>query len=196
MVALAGGDTSVRARGYLTLNPLRYLDPVYSLIIPLVILAAAGIPLPGGAVLIEQHRLRKRWWSSLVSAAGPGTNLLLGIVLTLAVGGLAASDGDISGLAAGLAFLAVLQFVTAILNVLPVPGFDGFGIIAPYLSAAANRAIAPIRPWAPLILFAMLWTIPEASTFLFRPAFALFDLFGGSRGAAAYGQYLFQFWRH
>ncbi len=52
-VAYAGGDISVRARGYLTLNPLRYTDLAYSVIIPILLLAVGGIPLPGGAVLVE-----------------------------------------------------------------------------------------------------------------------------------------------
>ncbi|GGM01375.1 site-2 protease family protein [Nakamurella endophytica] len=193
VVALAGGDVSVRAKGYLTLNPLRYTDPVFSLVIPALLLAVGGIPLPGGAVLIENHRLRYRWWPSLVSAAGPLTNLLAGIVLTLAAAG-STHDDRITALGAGLAFLAVLQFGAAILNVLPVPGLDGFGILAPFLSPAANRAIAPIRPWAGLALFAVLISVPQASGYLFRGAFALFDLFGGSRGAAAIGQGLFHFW--
>src|SRR6195952_859393 len=81
VTALAGGDTSVRARGYLTLNPFRYVNAAYSIVIPLVVLAVGGIPLPGGAVLIESHRLRSRLWSSLVSLAGPATNLVVGIAL-------------------------------------------------------------------------------------------------------------------
>ena len=79
-VALAGGDTSVRARGYLTLNPLRYTDVANSLIIPIILLAIGGSPLPGGAVVTEPHRLRGRWWASLISAAGPATNALAGVV--------------------------------------------------------------------------------------------------------------------
>lgn len=193
VVALAGGDTSVRARGYLTLNPLKYTDPVFSIVIPLVLLAVGGIPLPGGAVLIEHYRLRSRAWQSLVSAAGPATNLICGFVLTLLAGAVA-GDG-VTGLSAGLAFLAVLQFVTFVLNILPVPGFDGFGILAPYLPAAVHRAVAPIRPWAPLIVFALIWSIPQASSILFDPALWFYDLVGGSRTQAYWGQVLFQFWK-
>ena len=58
--ALAGGDTSVRASGYLTLNPFRYVNAAYSIVMPLIILVIGGIPLPGGSVLIENHRLRSR----------------------------------------------------------------------------------------------------------------------------------------
>lgn len=194
VVALAGGDTSVRARGYLTLNPLKYTDPVFSIVIPLVLLAVGGIPLPGGAVLIEHYRLRSRAWQSLVSAAGPAANLVCGFLLTLLARVFSPEDG-VTGLSAGLAFLAVLQFVTFVLNILPVPGFDGFGIIAPHLSPATQRAIAPIRPWAPLIVFALIWSIPQASAILFDPALWFFDLVGGSRQDAYWGQLLFQFWK-
>ncbi len=195
VVALAGGDTSVKGRGYLTLNPLLYTSPVYSLVIPLILLAVGGIPLPGGAVLIENHRLRTKWWSSLVSAAGPLTNFILGVICT-AVSASLIVDGEFGGLTASLAFLALLQFVTAILNVLPVPGFDGFGIIEPYLPGQWRPLIAQIRPWAPLVLFALLWSSARVSHWVFGPAQHLFEAFGGSWQAAYVGQTLFRFWQH
>jgi Zn-dependent protease len=83
LVAYAGGDTSVRARGYLTLNPARYTDLATSVIMPIILLAIGGIPLPGGAVLVEPGRLRHRWFASLVSAAGPATNFLCGVLLAV-----------------------------------------------------------------------------------------------------------------
>jgi Zn-dependent protease len=200
-VALAGGDIAVRTRGYLTLNPLRYLNAAYSIVIPVIILAVGGIPLPGGAVLIENHRLRTKWWSSLVSFAGPATNFVIGVVLVYVVRSLPQeyTNGYFTpnGLYQGLAFLALLQFVTAILNILPIPGFDGFGIIAPYLSAAAPRSIAPARGWAPLVLFVILFSVPGASAQLFRPAYDLMNALGGDTAsyAASVGAGSFQFWR-
>ena len=200
--ALAGGDKSVRARGYLTLNPFRYLNAAYSIVIPVVILAIGGIPLPGGAVLIENHRLRTRWWSSLVSLAGPGTNLLLGVLLCLVTRALSAEDTNgyflpPNGMYQALSYLALLQFVTAILNILPVPGFDGFGIIAPYLSPQTQRAIAPVRGWAPLAVFVILFSTPNAGTYLFEPAYRLIDLLGNQfvSSAAELGSRNFQFWK-
>ena len=77
LVAYVGGDSSVRARGYLTLNPARYTDLATSVVMPIILLAIGGIPLPGGAVLVEPGRLRFRWWASLVSAAGPAADTRL-----------------------------------------------------------------------------------------------------------------------
>ncbi len=199
--ALAGGDISVRARGYLTLNPFRYLNAAYSIVIPVVILVAGGIPLPGGAVLIENHRLRTPRWSSLVSLAGPATNLLLGVLLTLVTRALPLDDTNgyffPNGLYQALSYLALLQFVTAILNILPVPGFDGFGVIEPFLSAQTRRAIAPFRGWAPLVAFVVLFSIPGAGAKLFDAGFYLMDLVGNefTHEAARLGSGAFQFWR-
>jgi Zn-dependent protease len=199
--ALAGGDISVRTRGYLTLNPFRYLNAAYSIVIPVVVLAIGGIPLPGGAVLIENHRLRSRAWSSLVSLAGPLTNLVLGVVLVLITRVYTAGDtigySLPNGLEAALSFLALLQFVTAILNILPVPGFDGFGVIAPYLSPQLQRQTAPMRGWAPLVVFVLLFSFPQVSNELFDAADWLMRLFGTDfvRYAANVGQVSFRFWQ-
>ena len=202
VTALAGGDISVRTRGYLTLNPFRYVNATYSIVIPVIILAVGGIPLPGGAVLIENHRLRSRAWSSLVSLAGPATNLVLGILLLVVTRALPReyTDGFISppnGLYQGLSYLALLQFVTAILNILPVPGFDGFGVLAPYLSPQTLRSIAPIRGWAPLIVFVILFSDRQLAGYLFGGAHRLMNVFGDqfTDYAAGLGAGAFQFWR-
>ncbi|HEY9616580.1 MAG TPA: hypothetical protein V6C64_07060, partial [Microcoleaceae cyanobacterium] len=64
IVAYWGGDTSVKDKGYLTLNPIKYAHPVLSLLLPLVFLLLGGIPLPGAAVYIDSRQLRGRGWQS------------------------------------------------------------------------------------------------------------------------------------
>lgn len=189
LTALAGGDTSVRSAGYLTLNPARYVDSANSLVIPVILLAIGGIPLPGGAVRVQPGRFRHRWWSSVVAAAGPVTNLVLGIVIALV-----ATSFD-SALGAALAFLALLQFVAGILNLLPVPGFDGYGIIAPYLPARVTAALARWGMWAPLAAFGVIFFVPGVMSGLFRLGFDLLTLAGGNSAMASAGSALFQFWR-
>src|SRR5438552_3895506 len=80
-VAYQGGDYTVREKGYLTMNPLRYTHPVYSLLMPVIFMMMGGIGLPGGAVYIEHHLLRSRAWETGVSLAGPFMNLLLVLVI-------------------------------------------------------------------------------------------------------------------
>ncbi|GAA0597539.1 site-2 protease family protein [Kutzneria viridogrisea] len=189
-VAFRGGDHETHLRGYLTLDPRRYTDPVLSIVLPLLFLALGGIPLPGGAVLINHHALRSRGIQSLVSLAGPAFNLLIGLLLTLAV----AVVPMPAGLLVALTYLAFLQVFTFVLNILPVPGFDGYGVIAPHLSPQARAMGDKARMWAPLVLFAALFAIPGVSTALFRIGSGLFGLIGGNTDVALYGSILFRFW--
>ncbi|WP_414939571.1 site-2 protease family protein [Amycolatopsis sp. cmx-11-51] len=191
IVAFRGGDHSVAHKGYLSMDVRKYTDPVLSIVLPLVFLIIGGIPLPGGAVWIEHGRLRSRSVQSWVSLAGPLSNLAVGVVLTLLV----ALVPMASGLVIGLSFLALLQIVTFILNILPIPGLDGWGAIEPYLSPGAREFGAKARPWAPLVLFAVLFAVPGAAPLLWDVSYALFDSVGGFKLAAQYGQGAFMFWR-
>lgn len=189
--ALRGGDHSVRTKGYLTLDIRRYTDPVLSIVLPLVLLLIGGLPLPGGAVWIDQQALRSRARRSAVSLAGPLANLAIGIVLTIAVAAVPMADG----LRWGLSWLALVQVLAFVLNMLPVPGLDGFGVIEPYLPYEARRVAALVRPWAPLALFAVLISLPALARPLFDVSYELFVLIGGDRFAAADGLDRFMFWR-
>ena len=191
IVAYKGGDTEVALKGYLSMDIRRYTDPVLSLVLPLIILAIGGIPLPGGAVWINRWALRSRKISSWVSLAGPLSNLALGVVLTLLV---VLIDLP-AGLVIGLSYLASVQILAFVLNILPVPGLDGYGAIEPYLSPQAREFGAKARPWAPLLLFALLIGVPAVAEVFFTMSYFVFDAVGGNQTAAFAGMSLFQFWR-
>ncbi|HEY4455413.1 MAG TPA: site-2 protease family protein [Pseudonocardiaceae bacterium] len=205
--AYKGGDYSVRAKGYLNLDPRRYTDPVFSLLLPVLFLLIGGIPLPGGAVWINHYAIRSKKMDSLASLAGPLSNLVAGIVLAVA-GGLiwpgetdpsfllGAVTGHVSAFAAAFAYLAYLQFFAFILNILPIPGLDGWGAIEPWLSPEAKRFGAQVRPWAPLALFVLLFAIPAFSHIISEGSQSLFHLFGGNRFLIGTGQDNFLFWQH
>ena len=191
LVAYRSGDRAIRARGYLTLDIRRYTNVALTFVLPVLFLLLGGIPLPGGAVLIDHGTIRSRAARSLVSFAGPAVNLVLGLALTFAV----AAVPMPTGLAAGLSCLALIQVLAFVLNILPVPGLDGFGVIEPYLSPGAQFLAARVRPWAPLVLLVVLLGLPGASRVLFGVGDLLFALIGGdtSLASAGYGQLLF--WR-
>ncbi|GAB3459031.1 site-2 protease family protein [Actinophytocola sediminis] len=191
IVAYRGGDREVYFKGYLTLDPRRYTDPVFSLLLPLLLLAIGGIPLPGGAVWINHHALRSKGVDSMVSLAGPLSNLAMGVLLIISV------DVFEPGVALGgaMSFLALFQIMAFVLNILPIPGLDGWGAIEPYLSHDAQRFGAKARPWAPLVLFAVLIGIPGAGAAFWGAADTVFDLFGGDIYLGDVGRYAFFFWR-
>lgn len=189
-VAFRGGDHEVRTRGYLTLDPRHYTDPVLSIVLPLVYLIIGGLPLPGGAVLINHWALRSRPIESLVSFAGPLFNLVIGLLLNVAVlvGHLPA------GLGMAFGYLAYLQVLAFLFNILPIPGFDGFGVIAPWLSREAQAVAVKVRPWAPLVLFALLIGVPQVSSVFLTIGRGLFEVLGGNYTLAGDGDYFFRFW--
>lgn len=196
-VAYRGGDYSVRGKGYLTLDIRRYTDPVFSIVMPLLFLAFGGIPLPGGAVWVNHHALRSKRIECFVSLAGPFTNLVLGILLTQVVRALPQSYVDQAPfLAAGLSYLALLQILAFVLNILPIPGLDGWGAIEPWLSPEARRFGAMVRPWAPFVLFILLIGVQSVNSAFFGLTDHVFSAVGGNPLLAFYGQDAFLFWRH
>ncbi|MFF0544739.1 site-2 protease family protein [Nocardia thailandica] len=196
-VAWRAGDHEVEMRGYLTLNPLKYSHPVLSIALPLVFIALGGIGLPGGAVYLDTTRFSAKI-RRLVSFVGPASNALLAVVLLVIlnfvprneVGG---PDGHIA-FWCGLAFLAFLQITAFVLNILPVPGLDGYGILEPSLSYETRRALDQVKPYGMLVLFALLFFTP-LNTVFFNGVYELFELSGIPDSWAAYGSQLTRFWQ-
>jgi Zn-dependent protease len=194
IAAYHGGDYSVRDKGYLTLDPLRYTDVQFSILWPLVFLAIGGIGLPGGAVYINRLALRTPQWRSLMSAAGPLATLVV-LITALVILQAAEASGRDGVLLATLAFLAFLQLTALVLNLLPVPGLDGWGIIEPWLPNEWQEFGWRAAPIAPAILFFALLFIPGVSAAFWRFVYELCSTIGLDANLARQGLRLFQFWR-
>ncbi|MET7380466.1 site-2 protease family protein [Streptomyces sp. NPDC005526] len=190
--ALHSGDISVGAKGYLTLNPLKYTHALLSIVLPVLFVIMGGIGLPGGAVFIEDHRIQGRWRHSLISAAGPLANVLFAVVCT-APFWLGAMDGVPDGFRYALAFLALLEVSATILNFLPVPGLDGYGILEPWLPYGVKRQVEPFAPFGLLFVFALLW-VPSVNGVFFDAVDAVLRALGVDDFASYCGQSLYRFW--
>lgn len=175
VTAYFGGDTAIARTGYLDLDPLRYTDPVLSLVLPIAYIVLGGFGLPGGAVYINAGRLRSKAWTSIVSAAGPLMNLVFLVLLALLYQAL--PDDGVDDLAAGLGVLALFQATAIVLNLLPFPGLDGFGVIRPYLPRHVALRADQIGGGAFLLLFLLIWLTPVGGA-LFRVGVDLTTAFG------------------
>lgn len=149
VVAWKGGDTEIPETGYLSLDPRLYANPFTSIVLPVLYTIMGGIGFPGGSVLINRHLLRGRAWMSAVSAAGPAMNLAILIGLALLYG-LAGAEAD--GLRAVLAVSALFQGTAFILNLMPIPGLDGYGILRPWLPEQVRNTGDRVARHATLIL--------------------------------------------
>jgi Zn-dependent protease len=152
-VAYALGDPTPRQMGRVSLNPLRHLDPIGSL---MLFIASFGW---GKPVMFNPNRLRgdQRMGSALVAAAGPISNVLVALlgVLWLIHGADLGRQGD-----------QVLQMVIAInvalaaFNLIPIPPLDGFGFLTNLLPKDVADALMPLTLYGPLILLALVFLGP------------------------------------
>ena len=200
------GDLTVADRGYLRLNPLKYTHPLLSIVLPVIVVILGGIGLPGGAVWIDHQYIRSKVKDSLISAAGPLTNVLLALVIAVPFllgaapelgstvsGQYVVSSGAHLEFWAALAMVAFLQITASVLNFLPIPGLDGGSIISPWLSREYQRAWNLVAPWGFLLLFLLLWQT-KVGDYFFSAVNWLAELIGVPQWLYQYGYELMRFW--
>jgi Zn-dependent protease len=190
-----GGDYTVRAKGYLTFNPLKYTHPIYSIGLPILFLLLGGIGLPGGAVYVNVGLLRSRGWRSAVSLAGPAMNGALIVVLGLAFRlGLVPRDAQ-EVLSVSLAFLLHLQVSALLLNLIPVPPLDGFQAISPWLPEEMARRAMEWANAGTFLLFILLWYVEPVNGAFWKAVFAISELAGVPPELGWAGWQEYRFWR-
>lgn len=128
------GDDTAKAQGRLSLNPIKHIDPIMTIALPLF-LAVMGGPIFGGAkpVPFNPHKVRYgEWGAALVAIAGPLTNLLIAFV----VFGVGVLSGVITsaGVEATLAGQIIITAVSVnlgffVFNMLPIPPLDGSRVL-------------------------------------------------------------------
>lgn len=177
-VAEKCGDSTARRQGRLTVNPLAHVDPLGTVILPLMCLLMGSF-LFGWAkpVPIDLRNMRQpRRDMALVAAAGPGMNLILAVASalllalfltiepTLSIRGSAEADAS-PGLLATMVFrpLAVMALYSVMINVflalfnlLPIPPLDGGRILTAILPAKPAMALARLEPCGMLILVGLI----------------------------------------
>ena len=193
--AYAGGDASVRRRGYLT-NPLKYIHPVNSIVMPLLYMVVGRIGLPGAAVKIDEAALRSRLWRVLVSLAGPAMNAVLAVALAAPFFLGKWSPGSREVVVISVAVLAQLQVCATLLNLLPVPPLDGFQAIAGFLfPVSVKRFFMRYSGWMMMGLFLVLFREPTMGRLFWDTVNSVGGKLGLDAEMIADGWRQFQFWR-
>ena len=192
-LAWRGGDHSVPQRGYLSLDPRRYTHPVLSFGLPLLFILLGGIGLPGGAVLLNRGVLSDRR-ATVVALAGPFTNLVLGCG-ALALIGYDVIDGSTQPhLASAVGFFGFLQIAVFVLNMLPVPGFDGYAAIEPLLSPSTRQLLRPVARYGALVAILAIWRVEPVADAFWAAVTFFTELFGVELDDWRCGYFQFRFW--
>jgi len=192
VVAYWGGDTSVQDKGYLTLNPFKYTEPTLSLLLPILFLLMGGIALPGGAVYIDRNRLRSRWWESAVSAAGPFASAVVTFLLAIPFWlGLATPSRE-DWIWPSLAFLIFLGIASVLLNLLPIPPLDGYGIIEPWLPRRTQIQLNKFGKHGIWVIFVLLWSVQPLNQFYWSFTYTISEALNVPTETAELGYELFR----
>ena len=163
-VARMFGDTTAAMLGRLTLNPLKHIDPVGTILVPgLMLLLPGGFvfgwakPVPVNARNLRHPKQDMGW----VAAAGPASNLLMAIGWALAMR-LAMALGTDSWFALPLLFMSVagifINTILMVLNLLPLPPLDGGRVMTGLLPNRLAIPFSRIEPYGMWILIALLMT--------------------------------------
>ncbi|HEY7840820.1 MAG TPA: site-2 protease family protein [Gammaproteobacteria bacterium] len=156
------GDPTARMLGRLTLNPLKHIDPVGTVILPAILLSLGGFvfgwakPVP-----VDWRNLRHpKRDMALVAAAGPTANFVMLIGWAL-VGAFAAQGGS-AAIAGPLYFMAaigiLINAVLMVLNLLPLPPLDGSRVVAALLPPELERPYSRLERWGLLILLVLMFS--------------------------------------
>ncbi len=195
--ALRLGDDTAQRQGRVSLNPLRHVDPVGTVLLPLVLLFTAAPFLFGWAkpVPVVFRNLRQpRRDMVLVAAAGPAANLLLATVAALLFHILPLLPPDAARwVGLNLQHAILINLVLVIFNLLPVPPLDGGRIAVGLLPDVLARPLARLERWGILIIVGIVFLLPMAGGLLdldlnvahwiiITPLNALTDIFAAIAG--------------
>lgn len=151
------GDDTAKLQGRLSLNPLKHIDPVMTLLVP-VLLYMAGGPIFGGAkpVPINTNKIKYGDYGlALVALAGPLSNLVLAFISFGILTGLGA-DGGLLVLILSLMVQVNLGFM--IFNLLPIPPLDGSRIIYAIAPEFVQSVMRKIEPYGIVVVFLLIST--------------------------------------
>ena len=169
--ALMLGDPTAKERNRLSLNPIRHVDPMGTLLVP-GMLALAGAPVFGWAKpvpVVKQRLNNPRFGMMAVAAAGPGTNLILAAIGAVVLGVVGqnfavGADGEFNLLGQGLSYFIMINVFLAVFNMLPIPPFDGSHIVEGALPPKLAVYYEKLRPFGMLLFFglvALTWFAPD-----------------------------------
>ncbi len=161
------GDPTARLLGRISLNPAVHVDPIGTIVFPLIALLTR-VPVLGWAkpVPVNITRLRGNWKRKymLIAAAGPASNLVLAVIASAVLRVLPATTLEPTAeaaLAPVILFLKIavyLNVLLAVFNMVPVPPLDGGNVVAGLLRGPVAEMYDRLRPYGFMILYGLMFT--------------------------------------
>lgn len=188
VVAYWLGDNTAKEEGRLTLNPAKHLDPVLSILVP-VMLYLSGAPIFGGAkpVPVDSRNLRHGVWGmALVAIAGPLMNFVLAFLVAVVgrlVGVLIFKDGGLMYVndfwGELLVNMVYVNLGFGIFNLIPIPPLDGSRVLYALMPDEVRMMMEKMERWGIVIVMVLVIVFPSfLSTFMLGAIQGFLQLFG------------------
>ena len=146
------GDPTAKRAGRLTLNPLRHIDPLGTILLPgvLILLNAPVFGYAKPVPVNTTHMTKNK--AMMVGLIGPITNIVIALLFALAINGLA-TDANINGTMISILFIAgAVNVILAVFNLIPIPPLDGSSIIERFLPEKYMRGYDTFRQYSMIVL--------------------------------------------
>jgi Zn-dependent protease len=152
------GDPTAKDEGRLTLNPIPHIDPLGSILLPLLLVATGSGIVFGWAkpVPYNPYNLKdKKYGSAKVAVAGPLGNLIIALLFGLTLRFL---PMELSQTTVGLFQIIIfINVLLMIFNLVPIPPLDGSKVIAPFLPVNLQIQMAKLEPYGMFLVILFLW---------------------------------------
>lgn len=163
------GDPTAKYAGRLTLNPLKHLDPIGSVIVPIFLIFFTGRGIGWAKpVPINPHNFRDQKYGSLkVALAGPGANLGIALVFGLILRFGLLLNLIPNNLYPAFSFIVVINILLAVFNLIPIPPLDGSYILFTFLPYSMEKVKIFLSQFGIFILLFLIFFFPWFFPFLF-----------------------------
>lgn len=167
------GDPTARLQGRLTLNPIKHIDPIGSILVPIVT-SLGGFtfgwakPVPYNPYNLKNRRVGE----FLIAAAGPASNILIALIFGLIIRSMM---GEVMvPFIEIFAHIVLINIVLAVFNLIPIPPLDGSKLLFSFLPSQYGRLRQMLEMYAPILILIVVFFLWEAISPIIWPIFKVF----------------------
>jgi Zn-dependent protease len=171
------GDPTARLQGRLTLNPVKHLDPVGSVLVPLITSLAGFTFGWAKPVPYNPYNLKnKRSGEFLIAAAGPLSNLAIALIFGTIIRLVVA--GEMTPFIQIASYIVIINIVLAIFNLISIPPLDGSKLLFSFLPNQYGRVRMMLEAYAPILIIIVIFFLWEVISPIIEPVFRVFTGIG------------------
>lgn len=171
------GDPTARLQGRLTLNPLKHIDPVGSIIVPLITSLAGFTFGWAKPVPYNPYNLKnKRRGEFLIAIAGPASNIAIALIFGLIIR--FTQQGVMTPFIEIAMYIVLINVILAVFNLIPIPPLDGSKLLFSVLPNQYGKVRQVLEMYAPILIVVVVFFVWQLVYPIIGPIFKAFTGFG------------------